>query len=177
MDAIVSVTRDWAIGNRGRLLVRNKADMRRFATLTQGCAVLMGRATFESLPKGPLKGRRNIVVSHERGYVRDGFPREGSKGSAGYEVYVTPGDALAALGDRDAARAWLIGGESLYRALLPRCERVLVTKSDVVVPADAFFPNLDEDPGWQLVEHSFGGVTDEGIAFEYVTYATRGTRA
>ena len=54
---------------------------------------------------------------------------------------------------------------------------MLVTKNDVVVPADAFFPNLDEDPSWQLVERSFGGVTDEGIAFEYVTYATRGTRA
>ena len=67
------------------------------------------------------------------------------------------------------------GGEPLSGA--PRCERVLVTKSDVVVPADAFFPNLDEDLGWQLVERSFGGVTDEGIAFEYVTYATRGTRA
>lgn len=177
MNAIVSVTRDWAIGNKGHLLVRNKADMRRFATLTRGCAVLMGRTTFESLPKGPLEGRRNVVVSHDRSYERDGFPREGSKGSVGYEVYVTPEDALVALGDRDAARAWLIGGESLYRALLPRCERVLVTKSDVIVPADAFFPNLDEDPTWQLVERSFGGVTDGDIAFEYLTYAARDTRA
>ena len=63
MDAIVSVTSDWAIGKDGGLLVPNRADMRRFVQLTRGCTVLMGRKTLESFPGGPLKGRRNVVVS------------------------------------------------------------------------------------------------------------------
>ena len=61
MDAIVSVTSDWAIGRDGGLLVPNRADMRRFVQLTRGCTVLMGRKTLESFPGGPLKGRRNVV--------------------------------------------------------------------------------------------------------------------
>ena len=69
MDAIVSVTRDWAIGKDGALLVRNKADMHRFVELTRGCTCVMGRKTYESFPGGPLKGRRNVIVTHDASYV------------------------------------------------------------------------------------------------------------
>ena len=69
MNAIVSVTSDWAIGNEGGLIVRNRADMRRFVSLTMGGTVLMGRTTFESFPGGPLKGRRNVVVTRDRQYA------------------------------------------------------------------------------------------------------------
>ena len=75
MDAIVSVTRDWAIGRDGALLVRNKADMHRFVELTRGCTCVMGRKTYESFPGGPLKGRRNVVVSRREG----GAGRHGSR--------------------------------------------------------------------------------------------------
>ena len=69
MNAIVSVTSDWAIGNAGSLIVRNREDMRRFVRLTTGGTVLMGRVTFESFPNGPLKGRRNVVVTRDVGYA------------------------------------------------------------------------------------------------------------
>ena len=71
-------------------------------------------------------------------------------------------------------RVWLIGGESLYRALLPECERAYVTKNDTTVEADAFFPNLDADDGWQVEERGDGGVTAAGIPFEYVVYRNVG---
>ena len=72
MDAIVSVTADWGIGRDGSLLVRNKADMRRFKELTMGGSVIMGRKTFESLPGGPLVGRNNIVLTRSRGFAPEG---------------------------------------------------------------------------------------------------------
>jgi dihydrofolate reductase len=159
MNAIVSVTRDWGIGNEGKLLVRNRDDMRRFVDLTMGGTVLMGRATFESFPGGALKGRRNVELTRQRGYAAEGI-----------ETYPNADEALAALESEDPDSVWLIGGETVYRDLLPRCTRAYVTRNDVVLPADAFFPDLDADPGWQVEETREGGVTKAGVPFEYVTY-------
>lgn len=168
MDAIVSVTRDWAIGRDGGLLVRNRADMRRFVRLTSGCTVLMGRKTYESFPKGPLKGRRNVVLTHNANYAPHNVPAQMPEGTT-LEVVHSLEEALGATGaDR---QVWLIGGESLYRALLPRCSRCYVTKNEVSAPnADAFFPNLDTDPTWEVESQDGDGVTDEGIPYSFVTY-------
>lgn len=159
MNAIVSVTSNWGIGNKGQLLVRNKADMKRFVGLTMGGTVLMGRKTLESFPKGPLKGRRNVVVSAQPGYAVEGA-----------EVFSTPEAALAAVaGDENV---WLIGGESIYRALLDKCEKAYVTKNDVVVEADAFFPDLDaDDSGWIVCGSEGAGKTEDGVNYLFVTYA------
>ena len=159
MNAIVSVTADWGIGNEGKLLVRNRADMRRFVDLTMGGTVIMGRTTLESFPGGPLKGRRNLVLSRNESYSPEGV-----------EVVHSASEALAAIADDDPGSVWLIGGESVYRLLLDKCERVYVTKNDTVVPADAFFPNLDEDVAWEVDCCEEGGVTAGGVPFEFVTY-------
>lgn len=159
MNAIVSVTSDWGIGFDGQLLVRNRDDMRRFVDLTMGGTVIMGRRTLESFPGGPLKGRRNIVVSARPDYEPEGV-----------EVARSPEAALALAGDDDPERVWLIGGASVYDALLPRCERAYVTKNACEVTADAWFPNLDEDDAWSVESTKPGGVTADGVSFEYVTY-------
>lgn len=172
MDAIVSVTREWAIGRDGGLLVRNRADMRRFVQLTRGCTVLMGRKTYESFPKGPLKGRRNVVLTRNEGYEPPNVPSELPEGTT-LEIVHTLDEAWDAT--RDDSQVWLIGGESLYRALLPRCERCYVTKNEVSVPdADAFFPNLDKDPCWGVESEDGTDTTDWGIAYSFVTYRQRG---
>lgn len=162
MNAIVSVTSDWAIGKDGGLLVRNKADMQRFVALTMGGTVVMGRKTLESFPGGPLKGRRNVVISRQEDYAPEGV-----------EVVGSPEAAMAAVAGDAPEGVWLIGGESVYRVLLDRCERVYVTKNDCTREADAWFPNLDEDPTWQVESREDGGVTRGGVAFEYVTYRHR----
>ncbi len=166
MNAIVSVTEDWGIGNEGGLIVRNRDDMRRFVSLTMGGTVLMGRTTFESFPGGPLKGRRNVVLTRDQGYA-DAHP--------GVECAHSLDEALALVADEEPDTVWLIGGESLYRALLSRCERCYVTRNKTVVPADAYFPNLDDDPTWELEQVEEGGVTAAGIAFDFATY--RNTRS
>jgi dihydrofolate reductase len=70
----------------------------------------------------------------------------------------------------DPDHVWVIGGESVYRQLLPHCERAIVTKNDCLRPADAFFPNLDEDAGWHVASVEPGGQTKTGISFSFVTY-------
>ena len=172
MNAIVSVTRDWGIGLDGGLAVANRADMRRFVALTCGGrrpkdakpgevlgTVLMGRKTYESFPNGTLKARRNIVLTRDASYE-----------APGAEVVVSIDEALALVAETDPDTVWLIGGESLYHQLLPQCRRVHVTMNDTVVPVDAWFPNLDEDPAWRLAAEEPGGTTDEGVSVTYRTY-------
>lgn len=161
MDAIVSVTSDWAIGNKGHLIVRNREDMRRFVRLTIGGTVLMGRTTFESFPGGPLKDRRNVVLTRDGGYAAS---------HPGIECVHSIEEALELARTCEPGSLWLIGGESLYRALLPYCERCQVTRNHVVMPADAFFPNLDEDPLWVLESVEGSGTTDAGIAYDFAVY-------
>ena len=164
MNAIVSVTSDWGIGYQGKLLVRNRADMRRFVAMTMGGTVLMGRTTFESFPQGPLRGRHNIVVTRDETY---GARHEG------IECVHSLDEALALVTDEDPERVWLIGGASLYEGLLARCKRCYVTRNQVLCDADAFFPNLDDNESWELESVEEGGVTDEGISFDFATYANR----
>lgn len=167
MRAIVSVTSDWAIGNEGGLIVRNRADMRRFVSLTMGGTVLMGRTTFESFPGGPLKGRRNVVVTRDRQYALR---------HEGVECAHSLDEALDLVAADDPDTVWLIGGESLYRALLAHCDRCFVTRNRVVVAADAFFPDLDADPSWELESVEEGGETSEGVRFDFATYRNVGQR-
>ena len=72
MNAIVSVARDWGIGCDGDLLIHNKDDMKYFVEHTLGCIIIMGRRTFESFPNGPLKGRRNIVITRDPSWTHEG---------------------------------------------------------------------------------------------------------
>ena len=161
MNAIVSVTSNWGIGREGGLVVRNREDMRRFVRMTMGGTVLMGRVTFESFPQGPLRGRRNIVVTRDPSY---------EERHSGIECVSNLDDALSLVADEDPDHVWLIGGESLYRSLIGRCARCFVTRNQVCVESDAFFPNLDEDERWALECVEAGGVTDEGVSFDFATY-------
>lgn len=155
MQAIVAVSQSWGIGKDGRLLFRLSADLRRFKALTTGRTVVMGRKTLQSLPGGKgLPNRRNLVLSRRMDYAPENA-----------EV-VTSVEALLRTAGEDA---FVIGGQQVYEQLLPHCERVHVTKVLADAPADAFFPNLDEDPAWRIVSVS-DVLTESGISFQYVEY-------
>ena len=164
LNVIVAVCDDWGIGIGGGMLVDNRADMRHFVRHTKGHTVLMGRKTLESFPGGqPLKGRRNVVITRDPGFAREGV-----------DVAHSIDDALAMVADDP--EVWLIGGGMIYRELLPLCTRAEITKDHCVHPADTFFPNLDEDPTWHVASSAARDdegnplVTPEGIPFEFVTY-------
>lgn len=163
MNAIVAVCEDWGIGHEGRLLVRNKADMRSFVDHTTGGTVIMGRTTLEGFPGAkPLKHRRNIVLSGNPAYSVEGA-----------EVVHSVDEALAAVADEDPDRVWVIGGERIYREMLPLCSRAYVTRNGCVRPADAFFPDLDASDEWELERSEGAGETDDGIPYEFLVYRHR----
>lgn len=144
MNMIVNVDKNWGIGLNNKLLVSIPADMKFFRQTTTGNVVVMGRKTLESFPNGlPLKNRRNIVLSRDPEYkVKDA------------EVVHSREELMELLKDCDSSRVYVIGGESVYRMLLPDCDTVHVTKVDHAFEADTFFPNLDEMPEWKITADS-----------------------
>lgn len=161
LSAIVAVCDDWGIGLDGGMVVENREDMRHFVACTTGHPVIMGRRTLESFPGGrPLRNRRNVVLTRDPSFSREGI-----------EVVRTLDEALAAVAGE--TEAWVIGGGEVYRQLLPCCKRAIVTRNHCVRPCDTHFPNLDEDPQWEVAEVRPGGATPEGVAFDFVTYRRR----
>lgn len=158
MNLIVAVDRNWAIGRGGDQLVYLSADLKRFKRITMGHTVILGRKTLSTFPGGrPLTGRRNLILSRDPDFTA---------GDA--EIYPDPG-ALCAAVDEDA---FVIGGASVYRALLPRCHTAYVTRLDEAFPADAFFPNLDADPAWELTNLD-APLEEAGLSFRYALYQRR----
>lgn len=160
MNAIVVADRNWAIGRDGGLLFSLPTDMKRFRSLTMGGAVILGRKTLESFPGGrPLPGRKNIVITRQKGLSVEGAA-----------VVSSLAEALEAAGDTPPDQIWVIGGGSVYTALLSRCKRVYLTKVDAQAEdPDTFFPNLDKLPGWE-VEQESEPVEENGLTFRFVDY-------
>lgn len=144
MNIIAAVDSNWAIGNKNTLLVRIPRDQKMFMEMTSGKVVVMGRKTLESLPqKQPLGNRANIVLSADKGYRVKGA------------TVVCGLDGLfAELKKYDSGDIFVIGGESVYRQLLPYCNMAYITKIERAYDADAYFPRLDMMPEWELCEES-----------------------
>ena len=160
MNAIVVVDQNWAIGRGNDLLFSLPTDMKRFRSLTLGGTVLMGRKTLDSFPGGkPLPKRRNIVITRQPDFSREGV-----------ETVLTPQAALEAVKELDPDTVWVIGGGSIYAALLKRCRRVYLTKVETAAPnPDTFFPNLDQLPEWS-VEHVGEPIEESGLRYRFVEY-------
>lgn len=144
MNLIVNVDKNWAIGLKNKLLVSIPQDMKFFRETTTGKAVVMGRKTLESFPGGqPLKKRTNIVLTSNASY------------KAGDAVIVhSEEELLEELKKYNEEDIFVIGGESIYRKLLPYCKKAYVTKTDHAYQADTYFPNLDRDPEWRMTKIS-----------------------
>ena len=128
---IVAVDRNWAICNRGDQLFYIREDLRHFKELTLGHPIIMGRKTFEALPRGPLPGRRNIVITRQADYHPDGV-----------EVAASLEDAIALCDGVD--EAFVIGGAQVYEQALPLATDIYLTQIDAAAPeADTFFPAQD----------------------------------
>ena len=159
MNLIVNVTENWGIGFENQLLVSISADLKRFRSLTMGKAVVLGRKTLETFPGGrPLKGRRNLIMSTNKDYAPEGA-----------EVYHSLPELLDELRKLDTDEVCVIGGASIYEALLPYCSTAQITKTYVDCKADRFFPNLDAMANWKI-EKIYDLEEENGIRFQYVDY-------
>lgn len=144
MNLIVAADRNWGIGKDNKLLVNIPNDMKMFRQTTTGKVVVMGRKTLESFPNGlPLKNRTNIVFSHDKNYhVKDAVIVHGLE------------ELFNELEKYDTNDVYVIGGEAVYRLMLPYCDVAHVTRIDHVYEADSYFPNMDELPEWKITAES-----------------------
>lgn len=159
MNIIVAVDNNWAIGNKNRLLVSIPNDMKHFREETTGKVVVLGRKTLETFPQGqPLKNRTNIILSRDKGYrVKDAVTVNSVE------------ELLEKLKQYPSEDIYIIGGESIYRQLIPYCDTAHVTKIDHEYEADTYFPNLDEDPQWEITADS-DEQTYFDIAYTFLKY-------
>lgn len=150
INVIAAVARNRAIGLDNKLLYWLPNDLRRFKALTTGHTIVMGRRTFESLPKGALPNRRNIVLTRSQQQF------------SGAETFPTLAAALAAC--QTDEEVYIIGGASVYRQALPLADRLCLTEiDDTPQEADAFFPDYSD---W-VVEREETHESDERHAYRY----------
>lgn len=127
---IAAVAKNGAIGYENKLLYWLPNDLKRFKTLTTGHTIVMGRKTFESLPKGALPNRRNVVLTRNADFTAPDI-----------EVFASLELALASCGADE--EVYVIGGASVYRKSMPLADRLCLTLvDDTPAHADAFFPDI-----------------------------------
>lgn len=165
MNILTAVDRNWAIGNKNDLLIRIPNDHKHFREETTGKVVVLGRKTLETFPQGlPLKNRTNIILSSNPNYhVKDAI------------VVHSIDELLEELKAYQDEDIYVIGGESVYRQLLPYCNVAHITKIDHDYEADAYFPDLDADEEWEITADS-DEQTYFDIPYQFVKYERKSGR-
>lgn len=161
MNIIVAIDEHYAIGRNGDLLCHMRADLQHFKALTTGHTVVMGSKTYLSLPRRPLPGRRNIVLTRQDAALFEGA-----------EVVRSIEDILAL--NSPANEIFVIGGGEVYRQLMPYADRLYITRiHHTWDDADTFFPTIDESQ-WS-VESEERHQADEQNPYDYTfqTYCRR----
>jgi len=159
---IVAVDENNGIGKKGDQLAYISDDLKRFKALTTGHTILMGRKTFEALPKGALPKRRNVIITRQKGYE-----------AAGAEVVRSLGEALALCSDD--RKVFVIGGGEVYKAFLPETEELYLTQiHHSFEEVDVFFPEYNS-LGWEETHHE-GPLSDEktGLSYSYINLKRTG---
>jgi dihydrofolate reductase len=156
LGMIYARARNGVIGDQGQLPWHLPEDLAHFKATTQGCPVIMGRKTWDSLPPRfrPLPGRRNIVVTRQSAWQAEGAERAGSLE-----------EALALC--EAAPLAWVIGGAELYAQAAPLARVAEVTLINADYPGDAFAPTLG--PGWTESARS-SHTSATGLGYEFISY-------
>ena len=138
ISAIVAVDENWGIGYNGDLLEHIPEDLKYFKQLTSGNTIVMGRKTWDSLPKKPLPNRFNVVITSQERHFEE------------MTAFIPFSEAVSRLKHAPKEDDWfIIGGGQIYKELLPYCDRVYVTKIfKNHNQVDTYFPNLDESEEW-----------------------------
>jgi len=133
ISVIAAIDQNNALGFKNRLLFHLPADLKHFKELTTGHTIVMGRKTFESLPKGALPNRRNIVISTRENLILPGA-----------EVFRNFKEALAHCAEDE--QVYIIGGASVYRQAIPLADELCMTLIDAAAEeADVYFPEIDPE--------------------------------
>jgi dihydrofolate reductase len=157
ISIIVAVSDDLGIGKNNDLLWHIPEDMKRFKRLTFGKTVIMGKKTWESLPRKPLPGRKNVVITDMPNECFD-------NGVTAYSIE----DALSKC--EKGEEVFVIGGGSVYKQFMPFADRLYITHVHNKAPADVFFPKIDPKI-WEPVEKEEYPVENNGVPpYTYIVY-------
>jgi dihydrofolate reductase len=160
ISIIVAVSEDWGIGKDNELLWHIPEDLKRFKRLTFGNTVIMGKKTWESLPRRPLPGRKNVVLTDD--------PQEYIEYSVtAYSIE----DALSKC--ENGEEIFVIGGGSVYRQFMPVADRLYITHVHRKAPSDVYFPEIDLNI-WEVVKkEEFKNGDKNDIPYTYIIYERR----
>jgi dihydrofolate reductase len=161
---VVAIAENGVIGAGNAMPWRMKSDMARFKALTIGKPVIMGRKTFESLPR-PLPGRTNIVITRDADYRAAGAIVTRSAADAGA---IALGDALR----RSVAEIAVIGGAEIYRLWLDRADRLEITEVHARPEGDTYF-DIDKADWDEVARVRHPAGPDDSADYSYVTYRRR----
>jgi dihydrofolate reductase len=161
LTLIAGVARNGVIGRDNQLLWHLPEDLKHFRAATMGAPVIMGRKTWESLPERfrPLPGRRNLVLSREAQYQ-----------APGAEVVTSLDKALALARASGAPRAFVIGGEQIYREAMPLADELLLTEVERDFEGDAHFPAFSGSAFAEVAREQHQAAPPNDFAFSFVTY-------
>lgn len=161
ISIIVCIAQNGAIGFENKLLYWLPNDLKRFKQLTTGNTIIMGRRTFESLPKGALPNRRNIVLSRQEGITFEGA-----------ECFPSLEEALKHCSTQEDI--YIIGGATVYEQAMPLADRLLVTEVENTPDnADAFFPNIDLHV-WQIAQSESHPIDEKhNFPYAFVDYVRK----
>ena len=161
VSVIVAADVNGAIGRDGDMLWHISADLRRFKAITTGQAVVMGRKTWESLPRRPLPGRLNVVLTRQQRYMAEGARTAASLSEA---IGIAAG----------AAEIFIIGGGEIYRQAMPLATRLYLTRILAEADgADTFFPMPDPEE-WTRTEYEQYAAQGDTPAFRFENYVRTG---
>jgi len=161
ISIIVAVSDDWGIGLNNDLLWNLPEDLKRFRSLTIGNTIVMGKRTWESLPKRPLPGRINLVITDNPGETFEGAV-------TAYSIE----DAIQKCSSE--AEVFIIGGGSIYRQFMPIADRLYITHVHKKTQADVYFPVIDPVLWKAVSTEEFISDSPDAIPYSYVIYERRG---
>ena len=160
ISLVVAAAENGVIGLRGALPWRIPEDLKRFKALTMGRPIIMGRKTWDSLPRKPLPGRTNIVVTRNRDFSTEGA-----------QIAHSFADAIAFGSASGADEIAVIGGEAIFAAALPVAQYIHLTEVAGTPEGDAFMPPIDRTL-WQETARE-GPYDADGLAYSFVTLTRR----
>jgi dihydrofolate reductase len=164
---VVARARNGVIGKDNGIPWRIPEDMRHFKAITMGKPVIMGRKTWDSLPKKPLPGRSNIVLTRDTDFVAQGaLVAHSAENALAMAQDIASGKILAA-NFQPADEIAIIGGAEIYAAFLPYATRIHLTEIDADIEGDATMPGFPSDTWRETTRESH--TTPDGLVYAYVT--------
>ena len=164
MIAIAAVDMNWAIGNKGDLLISLPEDQKGvFRKYTIDSTVVFGRKTLLTFrDQKLLPKRKNIILTRNPEFTKEGA------------VILHSTEELDNYAKKHSdEKIFIIGGAEIYKTMLPLCDEAIITYIKAEFEADAYFPNLDEDSEWELVDVEPEILSEKGVKFQVRHYGRR----